>query len=446
MYVDRVRIDGVRGFSGARSVDLGFALRGNDDDPPRERFPGFVVLAGRNGTGKTTLLRAVAAVLAGPEVANALTEGDQDWITLGRDEASVEVSVRRDNAEMNVGSGRPASAFGARLRWERAGDVRPRAQGDLTRMRGGRMAERSLWAPDPAGWFAAGYGPFRRLGGTSSEVLRLMAGEWTSARFVTLFREEASLAETVPWLQQIDYRAGAGRAGYGDLRRLVLDVLNDGLLPDGHVVDRVDPDGVWIGRPDGPSIRVDELSDGYRTVTALVMDIVRQIYRCFRGTVPVDPGAPTVVTAGGTVLVDEIDAHLHLSWQRRIGPWLRQHFPFVQFIVTTHSPYVCQCASENGLVRLPGLAEGTGPRQTDADLFRRVVHGSADDAVVTELFGLDSTYSQRADALRGRLTELERRALRGEALPQDMDELETLTEILLPSPSSRVRDVSGDPA
>ena len=54
-------------------------------------------------------------------------------------------------------------------------------------------------------------------------------------------------------------------------------------------------------------------------------------------------GAP-VVTHRGVVLIDEVDVHLHVSWQRSIGFWLKKHFPNVQFIVTTHSPFVCQAA------------------------------------------------------------------------------------------------------
>src|SRR5262245_59632517 len=44
----------------------------------------------------------------------------------------------------------------------------------------------------------------------------------------------------------------------------------------------------------------------------------------------------------GVVLIDEVEAHLHLSLQQQIGFALTDRFPGVQFLVTTHSPYVCQ--------------------------------------------------------------------------------------------------------
>jgi predicted ATP-binding protein involved in virulence len=64
-------------------------------------------------------------------------------------------------------------------------------------------------------------------------------------------------------------------------------------------------------------------------------------------------------TLRGIVLLDEVDLHLHPTWQRRIIPILKRVFPELQFIVTTHSPLVLsgfesdeiiQLALEDGLV------------------------------------------------------------------------------------------------
>ena len=121
-----------------------------------------------------------------------------------------------------------------------------------------------------------------------------------------------------------------------------------------------------------------------------------------------------------------------------------EHFPYIQFIVTSHSPYICQSASPGGLIQLPGPEDDFPPRVADGGLFRRVVNGSGDDAVLTELFGLDSPYSERVDELRASLTRLERLAIRGRARPEDLAELAELSEAISPSPGSRVRDVLGD--
>jgi AAA domain, putative AbiEii toxin, Type IV TA system len=432
----------VRGFHGSRDVDLRFD-RNTDDDNFADRYRGFCVIAGRNGSGKTSLLRAAATALAGPEVANSLTEGDRDWVSHGQPLATVNADIVRDSREINLVADGPMVALSAAIKWEQTEGARARPQADTRGRLGDKAAERTLWSPKPTGWFAAGYGPFRRLAGTSGEVARLMAGDWTLARFATLFREEASLAETVQWLQQVNYRARSGRVGYTELEEHVIGLLNDGLFPDDYSVDRVDPDGLWITRSSGSPIRIDEMSDGYRTITALVTDIVRQIHECFDGKVLWGENAPIALTSG-VVLIDEIDVHLHVSWQKRIGPWLLRHFPNIQFIVTSHSPYICQSASPGGLIQLPGPDDDFPPRVVDDGLFRRVVNGSGDDAVLTELFGLDSPYSERVDELRNTLTNLERLAIQGRARPEDLAELAELSEALSPSPGSRARDVLGD--
>ncbi|GIF06730.1 AAA family ATPase [Actinoplanes siamensis] len=445
MYLHRLRVSGVRGFHGRHEVDLGFDLA--PADGAGNRYPGFVVIAGRNGSGKTTLLRAAATVLAGPVVSNILTEGVRAWVTHGASIAVAHGEVQPSGDELDVTTRR----FDARLRWDPAEGPVTRPHIDWPSAPGQHepttlAAEHSPWTPHPRGWFSAGYGPFRRLAGTSGEVARLMAGDWTVARFATLFREEASLAETVPWLQQINYRAHSGQTRYAQLEERFFALLNDGLFPDGHTVDRVDPDGLWIGRGLGAPVQIDEMSDGYRSVGALITDIVRQIDSCFNGAIPwAADGSPRVLCSG-VVLIDEIDAHLHVSWQKRIGPWLREHFPNIQFIVTTHSPYICQSASPGGLIQLPGPNDDFAPRVVPDDLYRRVVNGSADDAVLTELFGLESPYSQRVDQLRAELTRLERLAIRGEAQAGDMERLTDISEELSPSPGSRVRDVLGGDA
>ena len=75
IYVSKLKIDGIRGFDGRRSVNLDFAR-------PDGSYAGWTVLAGRNGSGKTTMLQAIALALAGenfirdPEVWNGQRLGD----------------------------------------------------------------------------------------------------------------------------------------------------------------------------------------------------------------------------------------------------------------------------------------------------------------------------------------------------------------------------------
>lgn len=72
-----------------------------------------------------------------------------------------------------------------------------------------------------------------------------------------------------------------GDSGADNIRRTVIEMLSDGLLPEGYRVIRVDSGGLWV-RHGGKTFPIREMSDGYRTVTALVLDIVRGIYGFYR--------------------------------------------------------------------------------------------------------------------------------------------------------------------
>ena len=82
----------------------------------------------------------------------------------------------------------------------------------------------------------------------------------------------------------------------------------------------------------------EQLSDGYKIVLVLVLNLVSRILEANGGL----PGATpkSLLASDGIVLIDEIDLHLHPSWQQRVIRDLTRTFPNIQFIVTTHSPQV----------------------------------------------------------------------------------------------------------
>jgi predicted ATP-binding protein involved in virulence len=202
-----------------------------------------------------------------------------------------------------------------------------------------------------------------------------------------------------------------------------LTILNDGLLPDGLRIDEVDSEGLWTVQH-GVRLPLGSLSDGYRTTAALVLDIVRHLHDCF-GALEVDE-TRRQVRHSGVVLIDEVDLHLHVSWQKGIGFWLKRHFPNIQFIVTTHSPFVCQAADLRGLIRLPVPGENRSAEHVSETLYNTVVNGSADDAVLTELFGLETPYSAESEQLRERVAHLEALLQSGKAKEKDRRELRKL--------------------
>lgn len=89
------------------------------------------------------------------------------------------------------------------------------------------------------------------------------------------------------------------------------------------------------------------LSDGYRNMVAMVADIAHRAAR-------LNPhqGSDAARLAIGVVLIDEIDLHLHPKWQRQVVNDLQQAFPNIQFIATTHSPFIIQSSVSGEVIDL----------------------------------------------------------------------------------------------
>lgn len=84
---------------------------------------------------------------------------------------------------------------------------------------------------------------------------------------------------------------------------------------------------------DGQTLNVLQLSQGEKSLMALVGDIARRLAM-------MNPGLENPLHGDGVVLIDEVDMHLHPTWQRSIIERLTATFPNCQFILTTHSPLV----------------------------------------------------------------------------------------------------------
>lgn len=98
---------------------------------------------------------------------------------------------------------------------------------------------------------------------------------------------------------------------------------------------------------------VDQLSSGIRTMIGLVADLA---YRAVKLNPHLKQNA--VLEAVGIVLIDEIDLHLHPSWQQHVLQDLQAAFPKIQFIVTTHSPQVLTTVKRESIRVLTQDSEG----------------------------------------------------------------------------------------
>ncbi|AHE50480.1 hypothetical protein AH4AK4_3049 [Aeromonas hydrophila 4AK4] len=94
----------------------------------------------------------------------------------------------------------------------------------------------------------------------------------------------------------------------------------------------------------GEECYMEELSAGFQAV----LSIVARIFEWIEGTRK--DGDKKAIEASGTVLIDELDLHLHPEWQFTLRNGLSSLFPNIQFIVTTHSPHLLSSAKENEII------------------------------------------------------------------------------------------------
>lgn len=89
-------------------------------------------------------------------------------------------------------------------------------------------------------------------------------------------------------------------------------------------------------------LTTDQLSGGEKALLALVGDLARRMAIA-------NPGLKNPLEGEGVVMIDEVDLHLHPSWQRKVVQRLPETFPNVQFFLTTHSPVVASAVKPESL-------------------------------------------------------------------------------------------------
>lgn len=412
MHVSKIVLKDVRGFT-----ELNFDLTRPDGS-----HAGWTVFTGDNGSGKSTLLKAIAIALTGKETARSLQPSFHRWIREGQHEAIIEVGIVPDVKDDNFTEGGRVTEkeFFARMVLKN-GQKEPTVEAaNPTARKNYSTPQRSIWSQDSRGWFSCGYGPFRRVFGASPEATRQMVAP-TTERYVTMFQEAASLAEVDQWLRMLSHKSLEAKSGAKEQLDLVLEVLRDELMPNQITVDRIDSDGLWLKDRNGLQLSWSEMSDGYRAALALLADVLRHLIAVHGLTDLTDRDAQGKLffKRSGVVLIDEIDAHLHPEWQREIGFWLRRHFPHIQFIVTTHSPLICQAASPNGLFVLPEPGSSDKPHALTQDEYNKVIASGPNTILLTSAFGLQNTRSPQAVEARAGYARLKAKERSGAPLTED---------------------------
>lgn len=406
MLLRRLDLEHIKCFA---KCEIDFTLGGRE--PQR-----WVVIYGNNGMGKSTLLRAIGLALVGLPALNSLLPNASGWVRSGKKYATVRVLATKGPQDTSIGYPRTRPLD---LRWRLVGSRPTRISSKL------RPAE-SIFLDPPEdkyaqadvklfteqvsleehqrGWMIAGYGPFRRFSGASSEIWANMSPDGRAARLVTLFHEKAALSAAERWLRSLHHLRATGNATGRKKYDAVVDIISSGLLPEGVELAEVTPEDVLFRTQFSNHIPMSELSDGLRTVLSITLDLLRQVSLCFDLPTVTEssqgPGRHSCITAEGIVLVDELDSHLHPKWQRRIAGWLHSRFPNMQFIVATHSPLIAtRVTSEDGMIiRLKNRTIGRGSFVVPES--EPGISGLTADQILTgPSFGLDSTRDTLIESL-----------------------------------------------
>jgi len=445
MYIDSLLIENIKAFS---NCSLNF-------ERPGGGFAGLNMFVGGNSAGKSTLLKCIAMAASGPTVAAQQLVTPNGWLRKDTTKGFVELTLRWDAQRDTFASGRPPSdtfKIGLTLEASEPGSpvvIREKNYTTAKRTKV-RTAERGPWNPDSSGWFLGAYGPLRRLTGSSTDALRYALGRGKLASCVTLFREDAALSESETWLKQEHARAleqpNTGKSQFVDD---VKAFLNDGLLPEKFQITKITVDQVYMSTPNGGELPLRDLSDGCRSAYAMMLDIIHNLAVAYGVTslFSKDAEGHIVVDYPGVILIDELEAHLHPTWQRTICEWLRTKFPKIQFFIATHSPLVLQSADPGGIFVLPLPYEmdlGKMPRRLNDAEQTRIVLGRAEKTLLGEAFGLKRTWSARAEKLVQtweRLNAL--KEVEGKLAPRDEATLSRLNEqmqIIFDSPAVEMSD------
>ena len=358
MQLRRIRIQNVR------------ALRDATWSVSKGRTTGWHVILGDNGSGKSSFLKAVA--LVGHDQAYGLRQSWNDWLTRGEKDGLVELQIDRNEVvDSSGGSNLEAGPVTVALSL-----LRGPGPNYVSLHKTDRQPD-VIWR-NPRGWFSASYGPFRRFGRGDLHSEKEFASMPLLSRHLSIFDDRIALTECLEWLRNLQFRRLENDPEGLLLSRLKAFINQSDFLPSGVQLDEVTSRGVVFRDAHGVKIDVEELSDGFRSILSMTFELIRQMSLSYPEDQLFDADDATVIKAEGVVLIDEIDAHLHPTWQKTIGYWFCRHFPNVQFIVSTHSPLVCQAAENGSVFLLPRAGtEGSGKMLKGQELQRLLFGNTA---------------------------------------------------------------------
>lgn len=320
----------------------------------------WTLLLGDNGVGKTTIMRSLAMGLVDATSASALLkELYGEWVRnqAGKNGKPGTIRIEFDEKDSN------GNAWYTETVFEKTGS------GDT------KVSQETR--PEDFPWddiFVCGYGAARRAYGTKDY------DEYSAIdSLYTLFQYDAPLQNSELILRRIKDTG----VKHGELLSWIDKIL---MLPEGSTKLNT---SITVSGPWGKFMPLGSIGDGHQATLAWLLDMLGWAMSYDRDLFKKDKNK-----ISGIVLLDEIEHHLHPSWQKKVIPLLYEQFPKLQFITTTHS-----VLAVIGTSSLPkekcslAVLEQEDDHSVIRDRLLPPYDRRADQVLTSYLFGLETTRS-----------------------------------------------------
>lgn len=351
----------------------------------------WVLLLGDNGQGKSTVLRCIALGLCAELEASSLLEAMKGpLLRKGAEKGRITLTLRSDDG----------------TRYRSVTEVTPDLETNLETER----LRRIEWEPAPDHVFVCAYGTARL-----DNADRSYSG-YSRHDAVYALVADHSMQNPELVLRRQD------RATRARIERKLFSIL---MLDPERVKARYSARGFEIFGPWSSGAwdfaTLPTLSDGYRSTTQWVIDLIGWLVHAGRFTRDED--------MTGIVLVDELEQHLHVRWQRYIIAHLHAQFPGLQFIASTHTPLLALGLADEEHGLLVRLEKDRDQQIWAHHVDPRELRGLRADQVLTSSqgFGLPTTRSPGSSHDIARYSELAGKQ-RDAAEEQELIELRTLLD------------------
>lgn len=309
--------------------------------------PNFTVLIGENGKGKTTILDAIAIMLGTYFLGSKIKTGQS---VLRKDDARLVINeiggqvFYEPQKEVYLTATASLSNIPTPIDWRRdIGDRGGKAK--LFYLRGAVDRSEALLQKETVSLPLLLYYGAGRLWDIHHHVTTEKPGSQLDAyRYCLDPKSDHKAFEK--WFKKLSYSELQKRQILPALEAVKKAVLN--CIPGAtEFYHDTDLDQIVIKLEQEGLVPFNNLSDGYRNMVAMAADIAHRAAR-------LNPHLESAAAqkTEGVVLIDEIDLHLHPKWQRRVVRDLQNAFPNMQFIATTHSPFILQSLDPGEVIDL----------------------------------------------------------------------------------------------